>query len=140
QKYDARLMHHGTSDHQTSFEAAGKSFGFVICKWPEPKALDQRFDARQQVRLARPIVTPRLHQIAAYGEFAVEGVVLRANAERATSGIAVRGQVVPGNLNLAGVGTQKAIAHAQGSGFARAIRTQQTEHFARAASQVNPLH
>ena len=48
-------------------------------------------------------------------------------------------EIVPGNVNLPGVGPQKAVAHPQRGGFARAVGPEQPQHFARAARQVDTL-
>jgi hypothetical protein len=81
-----------------------------------------------------------LNQIAAHGEFAVESIVLRADAERAASTITVRGEIVFRNANLSGVRSKKPITHPQRGGFARAVRPEQSQHFASAAREADAVH
>ena len=53
EKDDARLMHHGASDHQTPLESAGERLGFLIRERAQGRTVDQAINARRQIRLPR---------------------------------------------------------------------------------------
>src|SRR5262245_27032834 len=106
-------MHDGPRNHQAPLESAGQRFRLLISVRPETESFDQRVNALQNVRLARTVITSRLDQIPAHGKLAVVGVVLGTYTERSPSTVAVACEIMSGNADLSGIGSKKAVAHAQ---------------------------
>jgi hypothetical protein len=65
---------------------------------------------------------------------------LRAHAQGTARPVAIAGEIVAGNVNLAFVGSKKTVTHSQCRGLARPIGSKQPQHFTGATSQIDAVH
>ena len=75
-----------------------------------------------------------------HGQVVVERKFLRHVADVLLDGFRLRGDVQPADRRAARSGLQQAAQHANGGGFARAVRAQESEDFAAADVEIDMIH
>src|SRR5205823_1217309 len=100
------------------------------------EALEQLAHAPGHALGPRPEVGGGDLEVLLHGEVAVERVVLRAHADVA---LHARQVVRTLDADLTRVGTKKAVEHPERRRLARAIGTEEPEHFARVAGEVDAI-
>ena len=132
-------VHEGAADHHALGLPAGDLERVAAALLGQPEQLQQLGGALAGVPRAEPEVPAAELQVLGDGEVAVEGVVLRDDADAALDLDGVLDHVQAGHVGGAAGRDDERGEHADGGRLARAVRAEQAEELAARDVQVDAL-